>query len=104
VGGVGLVGVGVGIGFGVDFADAQATVERDCNDNKCISTYTEADARALQARWNRSLALTIVGSTIGAAGLGMAIYGIVTAPKAGATAFVPWFAPGGGGAVVTGSF
>jgi len=105
-GGVGLVGLGVGVGFGVDFSNAQETVARDCPDNQCIDKYSAADADALQSRWNRSLILTIAGSVVGATGLGLAIYGIATAPKVGARAatVVPWIGPGQAGLTALGRF
>ncbi|TKC96401.1 PEGA domain-containing protein [Polyangium fumosum] len=107
-GGVGLVGAGVAVGFGLSFSDAQETVSRDCPNNACNDTYTPAQAQALQAKWNRSLGLTVAGSVVGAAGIGAAIFGIVTAPKKGApapsTGFVPWIGPSGVGASAFGHF
>ncbi|MDI1437324.1 carboxypeptidase-like regulatory domain-containing protein [Polyangium sorediatum] len=107
-GGVGLVGAGVAVGFGLSFSDAQKTVSRDCPNNACNDTYTPAQAQALQAKWNRSLGLTVAGSVVGAAGIGAAIFGIVTAPKKGApapsTGFVPWIGPSGVGASAFGHF
>ncbi|MDI3290011.1 carboxypeptidase-like regulatory domain-containing protein [Polyangium sp. 15x6] len=107
-GGVGLVGAGVAVGFGISFSDAQETVRRDCPGNACNDTYTPAEAQALQAKWNRTLGLTVAGSVVGAAGIGAAIFGIVTAPKKGApapsTGFVPWIGPSGVGASAFGHF
>ncbi|MRG95606.1 PEGA domain-containing protein [Polyangium spumosum] len=107
-GGVGLVGAGVAVGFGLSFADAQETVSRDCPNNACNESYTQQEAQALQARWNRTLGLTVAGSVVGAAGIGAAIYGIVTAPKKGEAApkagFVPWIGPSGVGASAFGHF
>jgi len=107
-GGVGLVGVGVAVGFGISFGDAQETVSRDCPNNACNELYTPIQAQALQAKWNRTLGLTVAGSVIGAAGIGAAVFGIVTAPKKGAaepkTGFVPWIGPSGVGASAFGHF
>ncbi|HRI68088.1 MAG TPA: hypothetical protein PK156_27815 [Polyangium sp.] len=107
-GGVGVVG-GVGaVYFGMQFGETKTKVDRDCPNNQCNSDYTPEQAQALQSKWNQQLGLTVVASVVGAAGLGAAIYGIVTAPKkteAPVSARVtPWIGPGTSGVFVTGSF
>jgi len=104
-GGVGLASVGASIAFGVDFGNAQDDVATLCPNNTCTQLQA-SQAAELQARWNRSLALTVVFATVGAAGLGAATYGIVTAkPKEPAAAMVmPWVGPGSGGVVAVGRF
>ncbi len=106
VGGLGLIGAGGAVFFGLDFAETKENVDRDCPDNQCRAEYTTQQAQDLQSHWNRSLALTVVTSTVGAACLGAAIYGIVTAPKKTETAtrITPWIGGGVGGAVLSGSF
>jgi len=106
VGGVGVASAAASIGFGVQFAGVKAEIEDKCPDNDCKFGVSTADAAELEGRWNRSLALTVVFATVGAAGLGVATYGIVTAkPKAPASAMVaPWFGPGGGGVMAVGRF
>ncbi len=106
VGGVGVLGVGAGVYFGIEFKDTQDTVSRDCPNNECKPSYSDAKAQALQSQWNRNLTLTIVSSTVGAACLGAALYGIVTAPKKDATTarVVPWIGRDVGGAMFIGAF
>lgn len=106
VGGLGLIGAGGAVFFGLDFAETKETVDRDCPNNQCSAKYTEQQAQDLQSHWNRSLVLTVVTSTVGAACLGAAIYGIVSAPKKTETAtrITPWIGGGVSGAVLSGSF
>lgn len=106
VGGLGLVGAGGAVFFGLDFKATKEKVDRDCPNNQCSADYTEQEAQDLQSHWNRSLVLTVVSSTVGAACLGAAIYGIVSAPKKTETAtrITPWIGGGVSGAVLSGSF
>lgn len=105
-GGVGLVGAVGGVYFGVQFSDTKERVDRDCPANQCNDTYTKDEAIALQSQWNKDLTLTVVASSIGAIGIGAAIFGIVTAPKnpETATRFTPWLGRGSSGVMVSGSF
>ncbi len=107
-GGVGVVG-GVGaVYFGMQFGETKTQVDRDCPNNQCNSDYTPEQAQDLQSKWNQQLGLTVVASVVGAAGLGAAIYGIVTAPKKTeapvSARMTPWIGPGTSGVFVTGSF
>lgn len=107
-GGVGVVGAVGAIYFGVQFGDTKERVDRDCPNNQCNDTYTKNEAIALQSQWNKDLTLTIVASSIGAIGIGAAIFGIATAPapKApeSATRITPWIGRGTTGVVLSGSF
>lgn len=109
-GGVGVVGTVGAFYFGTEFGETKTKVDTDCPNNQCNSEYTPQEASDLQSKWNQTLALTVVSSTIGAAGLGAAIYGIVTAPKkTEATARVmpritPWIGRDVSGVVLSGSF
>lgn len=105
-GGVGVLGAAGAVIFGIDFADTQERVERDCPNNQCGPSYTAEEAQDLQARWNRSLALTVVSATVGAACIGAAVFGIVTAPKKTeqTARIVPWIGRDVGGAIIQGSF
>jgi hypothetical protein len=105
-GGVGVVGAVGAIYFGVQFGDTKALVDRDCPNNACNDTYTKAEAAALQSQWNKDLALTVVASSVGAIGLGTAIFGFATAPKKteSATRITPWIGRGTSGVVLSGSF
>ena len=106
VGGLGLIGAGGAVFFGLDFGATKEKVDRDCPNNQCSLDYTAQEAQALQSHWNQSLILTVVSSTVGAACLSAAIYGIVTAPKKTETAtrITPWIGGGVSGAVLNGSF
>ncbi|UQA57650.1 PEGA domain-containing protein [Polyangium aurulentum] len=103
VGGVGVASAAASVGFGIHFANVRGDIDERCPNQTCPPN---TDTAALLASWNRSLALTVVFATVGAAGLGAATYGIVTAkPKAQASAMVtPWIGPGGGGVLAVGRF
>lgn len=105
-GGVGFVGAVGAVYFGVQFADTKERVDRDCPNNQCNDTYTKDEAVALQSQWNKDLALTVVASSVGAIGIGAAIFGIVTAPKnpQTATRITPWIGKGSSGVMFSGSF
>jgi len=106
VGAVGLVGAGGAVFFGLDFGATKEKVDRDCPNNQCGPEYTAQEAADLQSHWNRSLALTVVSSAVGAACLSAAIIGIVTAPKKTETGarITPWIGGGVSGFVLNGSF
>jgi len=105
-GGVGVVGTVGAIYFGVQFGDTKERVDRDCPNNQCNDTYTKDEAAALQSQWNKELALTVVASSVGAIGIGAAIFGIASAPKSteSATRITPWIGRGTTGIVFSGSF
>jgi hypothetical protein len=106
VGGMGVLAAGASIGFASDFSIAQQTVARDCPNNDCTkSGYSDEQATELQARWNRSLTLSVVLGVAGAACIGAAIYGFASAkPKPTEVTLVPWFEKNGSGLVMTGRF
>jgi hypothetical protein len=108
-GGVGVVGAVGAVGFGVEFGETKTKVDADCPNNQCNSDYTPEQARELQGKWNQTLAFTVVFSTVGAAGIGAAIYGIATAPKKTESAartrqITPWISRDVSGVILSGSF
>jgi hypothetical protein len=109
-GGAGVVALGVGSAFVIDYARVRGTVSSDCPGGACNPhKYTEEDVASLKQRWNRDLGLFVGLGIVGAAGVGIAIAGLVkTAPRddgdAATTAFVPWVSAHGGGAFMTRRF
>lgn len=105
-GGVGLASAGAAVFSGLAFSDARSTVARYCPDNQCKPEVTPDAAAQYKSDWNLTLGLTVATSVVGAAGLGAAVYGIVTAPKADAKAarVVPWVGPGVSGLSALGQF
>ncbi|APR75963.1 Hypothetical protein A7982_01310 [Minicystis rosea] len=110
VGAAGLGLTGAGVFFLVDNSAAIHALRSQCRDVPggvyCPPGY---DYASDNARKNRDLPLAIALGGAGLVAMGVAIGGIVTgvakkpAPAAGMT-FVPWFAPGGAGAVLSGRF
>lgn len=94
-GGAGLVALGFSVGFAVDYANVRSTVAKECPQNLC-ARYDDAAADDLEARWNRDIGLAIGLGAVGLAGIGAAVYGIVTAAPSTPSdaALTPWFAPG----------
>ncbi|HSN96738.1 MAG TPA: hypothetical protein VLS89_00525 [Candidatus Nanopelagicales bacterium] len=115
-GGAGLVALGVGAVFAIDYASVRGTVADDCPADVCDWTrYDDGQATALESRWNRSLGLAVGLGAAGLAGVGAAIYGIVTAPPERASdagqgkprrdvAVTPWVGGESAGAAVWGRF
>lgn len=105
-GGVGVVSAGAAIYFGIAFGDAQDTVRTACPNDACPPDISPTTAEQYQSDWNRTLGLTVATSVLGAAGLGVAIYGIVSTPKnePKAARIVPLVGPSIGGVMAIGSF
>jgi hypothetical protein len=109
-GGAGVVALGVGSAFVIDYARVRGTVSSDCPGGACNPhKYTAEDVANLKQRWNRDLGLFVGLGIVGAAGVGIAIAGLMkTAPRddgdAATTAFAPWVSAHGGGAFMTRSF
>jgi hypothetical protein len=105
-GGVGIAGGVLAVVSGIGFGRARNYVETNCPNDVCSETLSPYEVKSAQADWNKWLTLTIVGTVLGAGGLGAATIGIATAPKKDtATAtFVPWVAPETGGLMAIGRF
>jgi hypothetical protein len=99
-GGAGVVALGVGIAFAVDYASVRGTVGEDCPGDVCdLRRYDDAAVADLKSRWNRDIGLALGLGGAALAGIGAAVYGIVTAegptpPGAGIT---PWIGPDAAG-------
>ena len=114
-GAAGIVALGVSVAFVVDHASVRGTVADDCPGDVCDpQQHDAAGVEDLKARWNRDLGLAAGFGALGLASVGVAVYGIVTAPTAKANdaggrgarplAMTPWLSSEAAGATLAGSF
>jgi hypothetical protein len=109
-GGAGLALAGVSAYFVYDNLAAIDALDENCdvsyNGTYCASGY---DYRADNARKNRDFGLALGLGGAGFVALGVAVYGIATAPRSKpsepqSVAVTPWVAPGTAGASISGRF
>lgn len=99
VGSVGVALAGVSVGFVVDQRAVQASIDASCPGGKsCVDGF---DAHGANVRLYRDFGVFIGTGVAGVAAVGVAIAGIVTAPKRAKaptlTALRPWVGPSGAG-------
>ena len=112
-GSAGLALLAVGAGFLVDNLSAISTIRAKCptpaggSAPDCTTSgLSRADVTSLNAQKNRDLPIVIALGAAGGVALGAAIVGAATAPRARRTQATvgAWMGPGGGGALVRGTF
>jgi hypothetical protein len=110
----GLVALGAGVAFALDYASVRSTVADDCPGDVCDPQRYDADGvRDLKSRWDRDIGLTVGLGAVALAGVGMAVYGLVSAPREASSdaqaprqeriVVSPWVG-GGMGATLRGTF
>ena len=109
-GAAGVVFVGVGIGFLISAASVHGDYDDFCPENAsgrnvCVASPTEGRWVEQQGKDAVSTiklhnGIGIAGCVVGGAAIGVAIYGVVTAPngKVVSSSFAPWVLPGSAGA------
>lgn len=106
-GGAGLAALAGSVGFTADHLAARARVDEECPGGVCDrSRHDQESMDALRARWNRSLGLAVGLGAVGAAGVSVAVWGLVTRPQRGreAAMVVPIVTPAAQGISWMGAF